>query len=609
MTQQEKDRLLEAAKNHLQGIRQVVAEKLKETQHTIQSLKEKLSKIPSSEVPTQISILKQYARKSQELETIYPSPYFIKCEIRFDHEKESRIFYFSKYSLTDQNMYSWVSPAAAIRFEKPGNFSYAIPGFENKSGELLAKEQYMITGGKILFMAAESLTQPRELIYQEYFSQRKTNFVLPEIVEQMEKSQDKVIRANPYGSFLISGPAGSGKTTLALHRVAYLVQSPETAETFKEESVVVFVQDAGTREYFAGLLPQLGIHNVTITTFSDWAREQLSLFDFSYTIRFGYSEEEKDLYEYEKYQALKTAGPIKYDQDIFTLLSKAYNKHLSNASTITFETQRIQKTLDRFDLTLLLQSYLHTFGGLFREETEYKQLKQGKVQRKKNRVPVRYSLLIVDEAQNYLPEQIQSFRLCANEKNHSIVYVGDLAQQTQLCTIREWQHAGEDFNTDERRAVLQKNYRSTKQILEYIQSAGFDIPVPDGIKEGASVKEIISKSKIDEISYVKSIAEQNSKTVIGVLAKTADYLTDFKELLSGHSNIHILTINEAQGVEFDIECLVGISETFFKKIPSTNSILAEERKRVDRDLIYVALTRAMNELHVLGDTTIKNIFN
>jgi DNA helicase-2/ATP-dependent DNA helicase PcrA len=118
-----------------------------------------------------------------------------------------------------------------------------VGDYAPQSGELISKEQYMITDGKIVFMAFESLEQARELIYQEYFSQRKSSFLLPEIVEQMEQAQDKVIRAHHQGSFLISGAAGSGKTTLALHRVAYLLQSPDTAERFKTENTIVFVQD------------------------------------------------------------------------------------------------------------------------------------------------------------------------------------------------------------------------------------------------------------------------------------------------------------------------------------------------------------------------------
>lgn len=66
----------------------------------------------------------------------------------------------------------------------------------------------------------------------------------------MEKAQDQVIRASHKGSLVIGGPAGSGKTTLALHRVAYLTQAPETSEFYPTKSIIVFVQDTGTKITF-----------------------------------------------------------------------------------------------------------------------------------------------------------------------------------------------------------------------------------------------------------------------------------------------------------------------------------------------------------------------
>lgn len=608
MNQQDKDSLLAQAKANLQKVRSVIGLKLKETVETVKSIKDKLYKLPPTEVPVQNQLLRNFTRRTEELEALYPSPYFIKCEIRFDGESVSRIFYFSKYTFPEENIYSWVSPAATIRFEKPGKFSYQIKDFGNKTGELLSKEQYLITDGKIVFMAVESLTQARELVYQEYFSQRKSTFVLPEIVEQMEKAQDKVIRAHPEGSFLISGPAGSGKTTLALHRVAYLVQSPDTAEKFKENEIIVFVQDASTRAYFGGLLPQLGINNVRITTFADWVKEQLKLFEFQYVVRYGNSEQEKDVYEYEKYQAIKNGNNIKYSVNIFELLYTVYSGTFSASSTKLFHQQKSERILDRFDLTVLMQAYLNTHKGIFQEDIEYKQLKGGKVQRKKILIPVKYSLMILDEVQNYLPEQVKILRSCINEKYHAIVYVGDLAQQTQLCTIRDWQQAGEQF-ADDRKAVLQKNYRSTKQILEYINSLGYNIPVPAGVKEGLAAQEFTGIDKQEEVRYVNKVVEKNPKTLIGILSKSPDYLKDFIEHFSNRENVRILTINEAQGVEFDAVCLVGISKEMFAIDAGYSPELATERKRVDRDLLYVALTRAMNELYVLGKDSLRDILN
>ena len=77
-----------------------------------------------------------------------------------------------------------------------------------------------------------------------------------------------------------------------------------------------------------------------------------------------------------------------------------------------------------------------------------------------------------------------------------------------------------------------------------------------------------------------------------------------------NKNVKILTINESQGVEFDIVCLVGINKEFFVKYSDTSKYpqeLINERLKTDRDLLYLALTRAINELHVLGDCLIKEL--
>lgn len=125
----------------------------------------------------------------------------------------------------------------------------------------------MIADGEIRFMTSETAKEGRTLVYQEQLSKRKTDFMLPEIIARMERAQDDVIRTEAQGSFLISGPSGSGKTTLAFHRIVYLLQSPEHATRFSDENIIVFVQDENTRAYFSKLLPELGVHQVNVTTF------------------------------------------------------------------------------------------------------------------------------------------------------------------------------------------------------------------------------------------------------------------------------------------------------------------------------------------------------
>ena len=214
--------------------------------------------------------------------------------------------------------------------------------------------------------------------------------------------------------------------------------------------------------------------------------------------------------------------------------------------------------------------------------------------------------MVVDEVQNYLSEQVKIFRSCIETNMNAIIYVGDLAQQTHLCTIRNWEAVSEKFQ-GEREVELQKVYRTTKEILKYINSVGFNVVVPKGIKTGLLVKEKKMISKKKEILEIKNVIKQRKKVIIGILARQKDYLIDFKNAFKKNNYIKIMSINEAQGVEFDIVFLVGMSKEQFIVNNKLDRFLLIERKKVNKDLIYVALTRAMNELYVYGKDPLKKV--
>lgn len=270
MTAEKKDQYLEQAKATLEHKREVIVSELQRIPEEILTLKH-LSQESDADKLSYQTMIATYRKRYDDLQHLQPSPYFNSCLIKIDGEKDFRELYFSKFAFDQENIYSWASPISQIRFEAPGNFKISSIGGE-QGGEIIKKDQYLINDGKILFLSTESQDAARELIYQEYFSSRKTAFVLPEIVAQMEKAQDQVIRSTFGGKLVVTGPAGSGKTTLALHRVAYLLQSPETSDQVSDGGVIVFVQDESTRDYFSHLLPELGIRDVEITTLVAWAK-------------------------------------------------------------------------------------------------------------------------------------------------------------------------------------------------------------------------------------------------------------------------------------------------------------------------------------------------
>jgi DNA helicase IV len=605
MDKLEKESILNKAIQHIQYIQSKVENAIEQIKQIQNKKAKEIRSLSAGDQIMVMRLLSYYKNNEKELSQIYPSPYFVRCEVDYGDAKGNQILYFGKFSFSEEFIYSWITPAATIRFEQPGEVSYIRPDGEVQKGKLVRKDQYMIVNGKIIFLATETLDNPRELIHQEYFSTKKSGFMLPEIVEQMEKAQDQVIRAHHKGPFVISGPAGSGKTTLALHRVAYLVQSPDTNKLYNSNNIIIFVQDNNTKDYFSHLLPELGITDIKITTFFEWAVEILNIKDVSYVSRFGSTEKEKDNYEYHKKLALDNIKDLAYSENIYDLLAKFYADN-SFVSDI-FTKQRKEKLLDRFDLTILLKIYIQTHGQPTINQEFYLQLKNGKLKKKEEKVPINYSLIVVDEFQNYLADQIKIFQQLCKKNLSSMLYVGDMAQQTNLGTIRNWNEVSELISSD-RSVVLQKVYRNTRKILQYIQSLGYNIFIPSEIREGVDVVKKTDLDYLGQLEYVKEIIKKSEQKSVGVLSKNREDLDIYKKEFINLDNVHFFSMSESQGVEFDIVIIVGINKEMFD-LSFENKELLDEKNRINKDLLYVALTRAISELHIVGETALKTIFS
>lgn len=586
----DKQQILNEARGHVASVRETAAAEIEKTAATLERLRADKKGDPA----VQSKLTAHFSERLDQLHHLFPSPYFFRCDVRSEKGEEQAL-YFSKFVLAERSIFSWTAPAARLRFADIGDTSYALPEAGKMwNGSLARKDQFLIVGGKIVFLASESTAYGRTLVHQERLPQRKAGFMLPEIVERMEKAQDDVIRAPETGSFLIAGPAGSGKTTLALHRLAYLLQSPDTAARFPTGRMIVFVQDENTKAYFSRLLPDLGIHEVTITTFGAWALERLGLKDITVIRRPNGVDDEIDRFEHAKRLTLRSPMPeLKPSRNPFLFLRQLYQPYFTQEDTRLFRAQETACQLDRFDLSLLLHQALKR-GPFMREEEYLVQKSNYQVTRKTRLVPLDYSLMVVDEAQNYLPEQLTSLRSCVSKDTRAMLYVGDLGQQVLLGTLRDWAEAGESL-TGDRRVALEKVYRNTKAILRYVASRGYATVIPEEMTEGAPVVE--KTGTVEEIlAHVTALIRANPDKHIGILAPSTDVLKPFRAAFDATPNLHILTVHEAQGVEFDIACVTGFSADFFQ--PSVDAF-AEERAKIKRDLFYVALTRAMDALHVL----------
>lgn len=594
----DKQQLLDTARAHVASVRETAAAEIEKTAATLARVKTERN-VEKADKAVQHKLSAHFSDRLDQLHHLFPSPYFFRCDVRSEKGEEQAL-YFSKFLLSERSVFSWTSPAARLRFADVGAVSYALPEVgKTWAGTLTRKDQFLIVGGNIVFLASETERYGRTLIHQEKLPQRKAGFMLPEIVEQMEKAQDDVIRAPETGSFLIAGPAGSGKTTLALHRLAYLLQSPDTAERFPTERMIVFVQDGNTKAYFSRLLPDLGIHEVAITTFGTWALERLGLKDVTVIRRSNGVDDWIDRFEHTKCLALRSPLPeLKSSRNPFLLLRQIYQPHFTPEDAEMFRAQEKEKQLDRFDLSLLLRQLLAK--SPFQREEEYLVQKSNyQVTRRRRSVPLDYSLIVVDEAQNYLPEQLALLRSCVSADTRAMLYVGDLGQQVLLGTLRDWTEAGEMFG-DGNRVALEKVYRNTKAILHYLAKRGYAAAIPEEMAEGAPVIERVCANLEEELAHLTALVEANPEKQIGILAPATSELQPFVDAFTDRANVHVLTVHEAQGVEFDVAVVLGFSADFFRpSIEEGDAAFLAERAKIKRDLFYVALTRAMDELHVL----------
>lgn len=559
--------------------------------------KERLSRTSGMDRVLQERIYAMGLETVEHLGHLLASMYFMRCELRFLDTGEAATVFLAKHTFLPERIYSWVTPIAELRYAPIGKTSYVLPDGGTRPVELRRRDQLLIVGDRIQFQTTETPDEERTLVYQAHFSQRKTEFALKDIVAQMEKAQDAVVRAAAADSMLISGPAGSGKTTLALHRLAYLAQAPETAPVFVPRNMVVFVQDASSQAYFAGLLPELGIHGVEITTFDAWAKKILDIDAPEPTLALRRDRRAYDEYLFQKRRAVARAVPPRPSARLFPSLAQAYAPFFDEAARALFARQANEGSLDRYDIVLLLRRRLEDDGLLYVKTAATVASPSGKLVKKTKKTPMFYAGIVVDEVQNYLPEQILVLKRSIDTQTRALLYIGDLAQQTRIGALRDWAAVGEAF-APERHIHLEKAYRSTRQIADYVRSRGF-ASVPDGLRDGPEAVECSAPTFDAACLRLAEILSTFQGKLAGVVGTDAVSVAAYRDAVQMRfPDVRFLSAEEAQGVEFSAVCVLDASSEasrHFSEIPE----LRAEQERIARDRLYVACTRAMDELCVL----------
>ncbi len=214
----------------------------------------------------EIDNLEMKAKYYRKLYKIQNSPYFAK--IVFESDEGKNDIYIGLTYLTKNNdnvIYDWRSPIASVFYDyEQGDAQYEAPMGIIK-GYLHNKRQFTIEDAKIKRVFDSKLNVQDELL-QEVLA-NKTDEYMKNIVNTIQTEQNAIIRNIKDKNLIVQGIAGSGKTSVALHRIAFLLYK---IKNLTSDKVLIFAPNKVFSEYISNVLPELGEENTKETTFSDF---------------------------------------------------------------------------------------------------------------------------------------------------------------------------------------------------------------------------------------------------------------------------------------------------------------------------------------------------
>ncbi len=215
--------------------------------------------------------------KLRNLETARQKPYFARIDFHEDGKAEKEELYIGKMCLSrdeDQKLIivDWRAPVANMYYEsRLGDAGYECPEGKIK-GKLSLKRQFSIDQGQLEGIFDIDITTNDQFL-QSYLGASADNR-LKDIVSTIQAEQNRVIRADMNRPLIVQGVAGSGKTTIALHRIAYLIYN--YGQSFVPENFMIIAPNRLFLNYISEVLPELGVERVKQTTFEDFAREVIA---------------------------------------------------------------------------------------------------------------------------------------------------------------------------------------------------------------------------------------------------------------------------------------------------------------------------------------------
>ena len=224
----------------------------------------------------QVNDNQEKLKMQHRLRKMLEAPFFGRVDFIYDGEDEPEIFYIGIGNFAERTgmlplIYDWRAPVSGLFYDyDKGPGSYEAPAGLIE-GEIAAKWQYKVKNGKMVYAFESDTKIDDDILKQELGT--NSDVQLKNIVRTIQKEQNAIIRNTHDRILAIQGAAGSGKTSVALHRIAYLLYHDR--EHLKSSNVLILSPNSVFSDYISHILPELGEENIQEMSFDLFAYREL----------------------------------------------------------------------------------------------------------------------------------------------------------------------------------------------------------------------------------------------------------------------------------------------------------------------------------------------
>lgn len=228
-------------------------------------------------IQNEIDMAADKMHKRQTYEKLLKSPYFACVDFKYEGDDEDDSYYIGLGSFTPRNsfmplVFDWRAPIAGLFYDyDKGPASFVSPQGVN-SGEITHKLQYSIVNGEIEYFFENDMKIDDDILMRELGT--NANARLKTIVATIQREQNAVIRNEKDKILVVQGAAGSGKTSVAMHRIAYLLYHKR--KDLNSGNVMILTPNPIFSDYISGILPELGEESIVEMSFDEYAERELA---------------------------------------------------------------------------------------------------------------------------------------------------------------------------------------------------------------------------------------------------------------------------------------------------------------------------------------------